>query len=130
MRVFIYILTTCLLLFWGHGETFAYPHDSGTAHFSVPYTKSQGTQRTSHHHHLSKKILTPEVEKDLTSVESEDTDIAFNRKYTLLPSYYLALSYTLLYNQAYHISERLPSFSFRPVYPAPDIYILQRTLRI
>lgn len=127
MNALVYIVTTCLLLFWGHGETFAFPHDSGTAHFSVPYTK---TQHPSYTHHLSKKNVSSELEKDLTSIESEDTDIAFNRKYTLLPSYYLVLSYTLLYKQAYNETTQLPSCSLNLTYHAPDKYILQRALRI
>jgi hypothetical protein len=129
---YLYILSLCFLLLGGYCAAYGIlPNDS-----SHPATKRMGKTQlvklpvVNQDPVISHNGLPLDTKETILTVEAEDDDTGFRRKFTLLATFLVVLSYASFLNYLYKFFKtRL--YSFKQLIPAGSYkYLLQGALRI
>jgi hypothetical protein len=130
--IYIYILSFCLLLFGGYCGAYA-----GNHHTPHGYAQAQRMQKTQQAKvtitgpgvNTLTNTISSDEKRSILTVEDEDDDIAFSRKYVLLTNYFISVVYAafLIYCCNYftkrsHVRRQLSTVGSK--------YIFQGSLRI
>lgn len=132
MRVVVFFLSLCFLLLKGYNYAHAeIPHTTPgyTAGHSFEKLNQIKLARPDQDHFSITSNSTNQKKEELISLEIEDEDLSFSRKY-ILTRCLLALIYaSALFFLASYLKKRLP-YCWHLSYTSSFKYILERALRI
>jgi len=133
MKVVIFFLSLCFLLIKGNDDAYATflqkkPASSPVQKIEKRLERKFGSANQGFP--VFRNNTFKEQKEDFISLEDDDEELTFSRKYVLLAKYFVVLAYTALLACCYnYFKSRLP-FCWHLSYISTHKYILQRVLRI
>lgn len=134
MRVaIVFLLFLCFLLLKGYGDVYAGAHHNRVGYIlagQIYKTQQKKSLIANQGAQLMKNSNLNEKKEDLISVEDDDEEPVFNRKYVVLVKYFITLAWASVLIHFYScFKNRLP-FCKHLSYASSYKYILQRVLRL
>lgn len=130
--IFVFVLFFCFLMLTGKSQGYA-SNPNQNALRSSTHLNQTSQIFLSHTNHSTQVVQNnglKEKKEEFISVENEDEDLVFTKKYVLLVNYFIAIACASLLSYFFNfLKNRLP-FCWHLSYTSSNTYLLQRVLRL